>query len=150
MAGLCEGGNEPPGSLKAICNWLFMRPKIRHRLPDIRLTVEKTSENPNQLTSQAGIEPMPERNSGSASNRFSRLSYAVNKHDCTERLSHRHGSQLRRLPAGPKLRSGTGLIPAWTDSLVGFFPEVFPNRKKSAEQERNQRLKAVCTSLSIP
>ncbi|KAJ4446048.1 hypothetical protein ANN_12734 [Periplaneta americana] len=21
MAGLCEGGNEPPGSIKAICQW---------------------------------------------------------------------------------------------------------------------------------
>ncbi|KAJ4440510.1 hypothetical protein ANN_08651 [Periplaneta americana] len=61
MAGLCEGGNEPPGSLKA-SNWLFndavstirlfsivgiggreivfgeMRPRISHRLPDIGLT----------------------------------------------------------------------------------------------------------------
>ncbi|KAJ4433777.1 hypothetical protein ANN_16089 [Periplaneta americana] len=24
MAGLCEGGNEPPGSLKAICNFSFV------------------------------------------------------------------------------------------------------------------------------
>ncbi|KAJ4437874.1 hypothetical protein ANN_13813 [Periplaneta americana] len=67
MAGLFEGGNEPPGSLKA-SDWLFndavsttrllivdeigdemvfgeMRPRIRHRLPGIRLKVGETSEN---------------------------------------------------------------------------------------------------------
>ncbi|KAJ4430934.1 hypothetical protein ANN_19527 [Periplaneta americana] len=43
MAGLCEGGNEPSGSLKAIY--------------------------------QTGIETTPERNSGSAGKRLSRLSY---------------------------------------------------------------------------
>ncbi|KAJ4426844.1 hypothetical protein ANN_26643 [Periplaneta americana] len=37
--------------------------------------------------------------------------------------------KLRRLPADPELRSGTDSIPAWADYLVGFFSEVFPNRK---------------------
>ncbi|KAJ4450021.1 hypothetical protein ANN_01428 [Periplaneta americana] len=76
MAGLCEGGNEPPDSLKAICNWLFndavsttrqfsvdeignsgmvfgdLRPRIRHRLPDIRITVgENLGKKRNQYKS---------------------------------------------------------------------------------------------------
>ncbi|KAJ4435801.1 hypothetical protein ANN_18420 [Periplaneta americana] len=38
-------------------------------------------------------------------------------------------SRLRRFPAGLKLRLGAGWIPAWADYLVGFFSEVFPNRK---------------------
>ncbi|KAJ4436539.1 hypothetical protein ANN_16570 [Periplaneta americana] len=74
MAGLCEGGNEPSGSLKAICNMLFndavsttklfsvneigdsemvfgeMRPSIRHRLPDIYLTFgENLEKESNQM-----------------------------------------------------------------------------------------------------
>ncbi|KAJ4429703.1 hypothetical protein ANN_21906 [Periplaneta americana] len=60
MAGLCEGGNEAPGSLKASkigdIEMVFgqMMPMIRHRLPDIRLTVGKTSEK-TQLQSISGI-----------------------------------------------------------------------------------------------
>ncbi|KAJ4431152.1 hypothetical protein ANN_19747 [Periplaneta americana] len=56
LAGLCEGGNETSGSLKAICKKLFnvdgigdsemvfaeMRPRICHKLPDIRLMLGKT------------------------------------------------------------------------------------------------------------
>ncbi|KAJ4433765.1 hypothetical protein ANN_16077 [Periplaneta americana] len=69
MAGLCEGGNEPSGSLKAICK-LFsvdaicesgkifgeMRTRIRHRLPDIRFTVRKIwKKNSTRLLSVDGI-----------------------------------------------------------------------------------------------
>ncbi|KAJ4441760.1 hypothetical protein ANN_11618 [Periplaneta americana] len=52
MAGLCEGGNEPPGSLKAICKLISvdeigdsemifgeMRSRIGHILSHIRLTI---------------------------------------------------------------------------------------------------------------
>ncbi|KAJ4452168.1 hypothetical protein ANN_03686 [Periplaneta americana] len=66
MAGLCEGGNEPPGSLKANAvstTSLFsvdgivdnetvfgeMRQMIRHRLPDIRLTVGENLGKTNQI-----------------------------------------------------------------------------------------------------
>ncbi|KAJ4442486.1 hypothetical protein ANN_04072 [Periplaneta americana] len=46
-----------------------MRPRIRYRLPGIRLTVEKTSENPqSDRSAKAGIEPTPECNFGSAIN----------------------------------------------------------------------------------
>ncbi|KAJ4447356.1 hypothetical protein ANN_09362 [Periplaneta americana] len=91
MAGLCEGGNENAGSLKAICKyrllstsstlsgWLFndavsttrlfsvdeigdseivfdeMRPRIRHRLPGIQLTVgDKPRKKSNQVISPSG------------------------------------------------------------------------------------------------
>ncbi|KAJ4451424.1 hypothetical protein ANN_02886 [Periplaneta americana] len=37
-----------------------------------------------------------------------------------------HRSRLRRLPAGLKLRSGAGSIPAWADYLVEFFARFFP------------------------
>ncbi|KAJ4442017.1 hypothetical protein ANN_11881 [Periplaneta americana] len=61
MAGLCGGGNEPPSSLKAISKsqnvdeigdseMIFgeMKPRIRHRLPDIHLAVgENLGKNPN-------------------------------------------------------------------------------------------------------
>ncbi|KAJ4442024.1 hypothetical protein ANN_11888 [Periplaneta americana] len=58
MAGLCEGGNEPSGSLKAI---------------------------------STGV-----------------------------------AQSVKRLPAGLKLRSGAGSIPAWADYLVRFFPRFSP------------------------
>ncbi|KAJ4444339.1 hypothetical protein ANN_06131 [Periplaneta americana] len=79
MAGLCEDGNEPPGSLKAICNWLFndaisttrlfsvdeigdsemifgeMRPRIRHRLPCIHNTIgENLGKNPTRIFAYSG------------------------------------------------------------------------------------------------
>lgn len=44
-----------------------MRPRISHKLPDIRLTVgENFEENPTKYSAQAGIEPMPGRSSLSA------------------------------------------------------------------------------------
>ncbi|KAJ4435549.1 hypothetical protein ANN_18165 [Periplaneta americana] len=45
-------------------------------------------------------------------------------------------SRLRHLPAGLKLRSGAGSIPAWADYLLGFFSEVFPNRNVNASDVR--------------
>ncbi|KAJ4444881.1 hypothetical protein ANN_06678 [Periplaneta americana] len=63
MAGLCEGGNEPPGSLEASNvdgigddEMVFgeITPRIRHILPDIRLMFGKTSEKPNQVISPSG------------------------------------------------------------------------------------------------
>ncbi|KAJ4445244.1 hypothetical protein ANN_07045 [Periplaneta americana] len=43
-------------------------------------------------------------------------------------------SRLRRLPAGLKLRSGAGSIPAWADYLVGFFPR-FPRTVMRMQEE---------------
>ncbi|KAJ4451697.1 hypothetical protein ANN_03167 [Periplaneta americana] len=81
MAGLCEGGNEPTGFLKAICNWLFndavsttrkfsvdeigdsemifgqVRPRIRHRLPCILIMVGE-----NLGKTQPGNQPKRESN----------------------------------------------------------------------------------------
>ncbi|KAJ4445855.1 hypothetical protein ANN_12540 [Periplaneta americana] len=42
-------------------------------------------------------------------------------------------NRLRRLPAGLKLRSGAGSIPAWADYLVVFF-RGFPNRNMNASR----------------
>ncbi|KAJ4437103.1 hypothetical protein ANN_17238 [Periplaneta americana] len=100
MAGLCEGGNEPPISLKA-SNWLFndaasttrlfsvyeigdsemifgeMRPRIRHRLPCIHIMVgENLGKNPTRYSAQTGIKPAPERNFRTAGKRLNRLSHA--------------------------------------------------------------------------
>ncbi|KAJ4435690.1 hypothetical protein ANN_18306 [Periplaneta americana] len=47
-------------------------------------------------------------------------------------------SRLRHLPAGLKLRSGAGSIPAWADYLVGFFSEVFSNRKVNARSHMSK------------
>ncbi|KAJ4440304.1 hypothetical protein ANN_08443 [Periplaneta americana] len=44
--------------------------------------------------------------------------------------------RLRRLPAGLKLRSDAGSIPAWANYLVGFFSEVFPNCKVNPRLRR--------------
>ncbi|KAJ4435650.1 hypothetical protein ANN_18266 [Periplaneta americana] len=60
MAGLCEGDNEPEGSLKAIFNvneigdseMVFgeMKPRIRNRLPCIHITFgENLGKNPNSV-----------------------------------------------------------------------------------------------------
>ncbi|KAJ4438948.1 hypothetical protein ANN_14902 [Periplaneta americana] len=54
-----------------------MRPRIRHTLPGIHLTVgENLGKNPTRLSAQAGIEPAPERNFRSAGKRLNRLSHA--------------------------------------------------------------------------
>ncbi|KAJ4445792.1 hypothetical protein ANN_12477 [Periplaneta americana] len=68
MAGLCEGGNEPPGSLK-VSNGDGVggggggggevRPRIRHRLPDICLTVGENLCKKLKLSNQPKRESNP-------------------------------------------------------------------------------------------
>ncbi|KAJ4440212.1 hypothetical protein ANN_08351 [Periplaneta americana] len=43
-------------------------------------------------------------------------------------------SRLRRLTADLELRSGVDSIPTWADYPIGFFSEVFPNRKANASE----------------
>ncbi|KAJ4443586.1 hypothetical protein ANN_05260 [Periplaneta americana] len=47
-------------------------------------------------------------------------------------------TRLRRLPAGLKLRSGAGSIPAWADYLVGFFPRFSPTVMRMQVQSNHQ------------
>ncbi|KAJ4438764.1 hypothetical protein ANN_14715 [Periplaneta americana] len=88
MAGLCEGGNEPTGSLKA------------SNCPKTGLNLISDT-NKTSLMKQLSQEIMG--------------------------WPPAWLSRLRRLPAGLKLRSGAGSIPAWADYLVGFFPRFSPN-----------------------
>ncbi|KAJ4440361.1 hypothetical protein ANN_08500 [Periplaneta americana] len=50
----------------------------------------------------------------------------------TAKEEHLWLSRLRHLPAGLKLRSGAGSIPAWADYLVGVFPRFSPTVSATA------------------
>ncbi|KAJ4449124.1 hypothetical protein ANN_00519 [Periplaneta americana] len=113
MEGLCEGGNEPPGSLKA------------NSVTPGKFTMTGVNAADETRTLKANIQCTPEQQQGRQYWKAVKKSKIDLKRQ-KEGLTYVAGRPqvVSRLPADPELRSGVGSIPAWADYLIRFSPTI--------------------------